>query len=133
MGEADSESMASATLPENSGVNEFYSGLDIKVRKTVDKLKKGSLWVEIKGKDGTDYTGDFDYYRDEGMSQLWNDYINNSNYALGGILSKDVKIYIKLNKSYKIQFTIGANGGVYQKVPTSEGYGYQIKMKLMIR
>ena len=110
--EADGDGMAYAYLPENSGVNEFYDGLDIKVRKTVDKLEKGSLKVEIKGKDGTDYTDMFYYYRDEEMRQPWNEYINNSDYALGGILSKDVKICIKPKEpSLRIKASAGSEGG----------------------
>lgn len=110
--EADGDGMACAYLPENSGVNEFYDGLDIKVRKTVDKLEKGSLKVEIRGKDGTDYTDMFYYYRDEEMRQPWNEYINNSDYALGGVLSKDVKIcIIPKEPLLRIKASAGSEGG----------------------
>lgn len=62
VGEADSTGMAPATFFKNDELANFYSGLDIKVRKTVDKLENGSFRISITGKDGTDYTDYFEYY-----------------------------------------------------------------------
>ena len=41
VGEADSTGMAPATFFKDDELANFYSGLDIKVRKTVDKLENG--------------------------------------------------------------------------------------------
>lgn len=119
LGDAGSDGMAIAALPANSGVNDFYDGLTIKVRKTVDKLEKGSLKVEIKGKDGKDYTDYFDYYRDAEMSQLWGYDINDLNDALGGALSSDVKVYIK--PAYSL-LRIKASAGEGGRITPNDGY-----------
>ncbi|MFW5677988.1 MAG: hypothetical protein ACOCNL_17310, partial [Acetivibrio ethanolgignens] len=106
LGEAESNGMASATLPTDSAVSdavkEFYGGLDIKVSKTVDKLEPGSLKLDIKDKSGNKVMhGYFKVYQDAEKKNPWysddtnpNNYINSQSKALGGILSKDVTLYL---------------------------------------
>ena len=63
MKEADSDGMEEVSQDDwNTEELSFFSGMDFKVRKTVDKLGKGSFKVSVTGKDGTDYTNYFYFY-----------------------------------------------------------------------
>lgn len=97
VGNADSDGMATAIYSEEDELYPFFSGLDIKVRKTVDKLEAGSFCIYVKGKNGEDYTDFFEYYDSPSTNVFWqrgkwlNSYFN----CLGAIEDKEVKIYIK--------------------------------------
>ena len=105
VGAADAEGMASVTLPTSQTdpvVKEFYEGLNIKVRKTVKKLSEESFEISITDKaTGEDYSSYFNYFGDADGTINWqnegclNYPGNNASKALGGILSDDVKIYVK--------------------------------------
>lgn len=99
VGNADSDGMATAIYSEEDELYPFFSGLDIKVRKTVDKLEAGSFCIYVKGKNGEDYTDFFEYYDSPSTSIFWqrgkwlNGYFN----CLGAIEDDEVKIYFKPN------------------------------------
>ena len=99
VGEADSNGMALASVLDSCDdeFTDFYSGLDVKVRKTVDKLENGSFRISITGRDGTDYTGDFEYYDSAVCNVFWQQgkWINAYDTCLGAIPDKEVAIYIR--------------------------------------
>ena len=99
VGEADSTGMAPATFFKDDELANFYSGLDIKVRKTVDKLENGSFRISITGKDGTDYTDYFEYYDSIRCNVFWQQgkWINAYDSCLGPIPDEEVAIFIKPN------------------------------------
>lgn len=115
VGDADSDGMAVATFAENDELYDFFSGLDIKVRKTVDKLEAGSFCIYVKGKNGEDYTDFFEYYDSPSTNVFWqrgkwlNSYFN----CLGAIEDKEVKIYIKPDNDllHVKASVVGGNGG----------------------
>ncbi len=115
IGDADSDGMAVATFAENDELYDFFSGLDIKVRKTVDKLEAGSFCIYVKGKNGEDYTDFFEYYDSPSTNIFWqrgkwlNSYFN----CLGAIEDDEVKIYFKPNYDllHVKASVVGGNGG----------------------
>lgn len=124
LGTADENGMAPATFPANSqasdSVKAFYDGLNIKVTKNVDKLDKASFRISITDKAGNDRTSLFNFYGEEDLSLDWQDYdtycINGGDLyqgkALGGILSDDVKVYIKPYKNLlRVKTSVDGAGG----------------------
>ncbi len=99
VGEADSNGMALAPITNiyDDEFTDFYSGLDVRVRKTVDKLENGSFRISITGRDGTDYTRDFEYYDSERCNVFWQrgKWINAYDTCLGAIPDEEVAIYIR--------------------------------------
>lgn len=100
VGEADSNGMALASVLDSCDdeFTDFYSGLDVRVRKTVDKLENGSFRISITGRDGTDHTGDFEYYDSAVCNVFWQQgkWINAYDTCLGAIPDKEVNIHIRL-------------------------------------
>ena len=99
VGEADSNGMALASVLDSCDdeFTDFYSGLDVRVRKTVDKLENGSFRISITGRDGTDHTGDFEYYDSAVCNVFWQQgkWINAYDTCLGAIPDKEVNIHIR--------------------------------------
>ena len=120
--EADSDGMAEVSQDDwNTEKLTFFSGMDFKVRKKVDKLGKGSFKVSVTGKDGTDYTNYFYFYLSESCSQYWGRWINNDRYMLGGIPDNKVKIYIMpLKDLLRVKAGVSGKGGSI--TPTDKYY-----------
>lgn len=120
--EADSDGMAEVSQDDwNTEELSFFSGMDFKVRKKVDKLRKGSFKLSITGKDGTDYTNYFYFYLSESCSQYWGRWINNDRYMLGGIPDNKVKIYIMpLKDLLRVKAGVAGKGG--SVTPTDKYY-----------
>lgn len=122
VGNADSDGMATAIYSEEDELYPFFSGLDIKVRKTVDKLEAGSFCIYVKGKNGEDYTDFFEYYDSPSTNVFWqrgkwlNSYFN----CLGAIEDDEVKIYFKPNYDllYVKTSVIGGKGGSISSADT---------------
>ncbi len=122
VGNADSDGMATAIYSEEDELYPFFSGLDIKVRKTVDKLEAGSFCIYVKGKNGEDYTDFFEYYDSPSTSIFWqrgkwlNGYFN----CLGAIEDDEVKIYFKPNYDllYVKTSVVGGKGGSISSADT---------------
>ena len=114
VGEADSTGMAPATFFKDDELANFYSGLDIKVRKTVDKLENGSFRISITGKDGTDYTDYFEYYDSIRCNVFWQQgkWINAYDSCLGPIPDEEVAIFIKPNYNLlRVKASVAGNKG----------------------
>lgn len=136
VGNADSDGMATAIYSEEDELYPFFSGLDIKVRKTVDKLEAGSFCIYVKGKNGEDYTDFFEYYDSPLTNIYWqrgkwlNSYFN----CLGAIEDDEVKIYFKPNYDllYVKTSVIGGKGGsissadTYYKADSTEEQTYTV-------
>lgn len=136
VGNADSDGMATAIYSEEDELYPFFSGLDIKVRKTVDKLEAGSFCIYVKGKNGEDYTDFFEYYDSPLTNIYWqrgkwlNGYFN----CLGAIEDDEVKIYFKPNYDllYVKTSVIGGKGGsissadTYYKADSTEEQTYTV-------
>jgi hypothetical protein len=120
--EADSDGMAEVSQDDwNTEELTFFSGMDFKVRKTVDKLGKGSFKVSVTGKDGTDYTNYFYFYLSESCSQYWGKWIKDDRYMLGGIPDNKVKIYIMpLKDLLRVKAGVAGKGGSI--TPTDKYY-----------
>ena len=120
--EADSDGMAEVSQDDwNTEKLTFFSGMDFKVRKTVDKLGKGSFKVSVTGKDGTDYTNYFYFYLSESCSQYWGKWIKDDRYMLGGIPDNKVKIYIMpLKDLLRVKAGVAGKGGSI--TPTDKYY-----------
>ena len=122
LNEADSDGMAEVSQDDwNTEELTFFSGMDFKVRKTVDKLGKGSFKVSVTGKDGTDYTNYFYFYLSESCSQYWGKWIKDDRYMLGGIPDNKVKIYIMpLKDLLRVKAGVAGKGGSI--TPTDKYY-----------
>lgn len=120
--EADSDGMAEVSQDDwNTEELSFFSGMDFKVRKKVDKLGKGSFKVSVTGKDGTDYTNYFYFYLSESCSQYWGKWIKDDRYMLGGIPDNKVKIYIMpLKDLLRVKAGVAGKGGSI--TPTDKYY-----------
>lgn len=122
VGNADSDGMATAIYSEEDELYPFFSGLDIKVRKTVDKLEAGSFCIYVKGKNGEDYTDFFEYYDSPSTNIFWqrgkwlNSYFN----CLGAIEDDEVKIYFKPNYDllHVKASVVGGKGGSISSADT---------------
>ncbi len=122
VGNAESDGMATAIYSEEDELYPFFSGLDIKVRKTVDKLEAGSFCIYVKGKNGEDYTDFFEYYDSPSTNIFWqrgkwlNSYFN----CLGAIEDDEVKIYFKPNYDllHVKASVVGGSGGSISSADT---------------
>lgn len=122
--EADSDGMAEVSQDDwNTEELSFFSGMDFKVRKKVDKLGKGSFKVSVTGKDGADYTKYFEYYLyiSESYCTTWGRWINDDSYMLGGIPDDKVKIYI-MPQSNLLRVKAGVSGKGGSITPTDKYY-----------
>lgn len=121
---ADSDGMAEVSQDDwNTEELSFFSGMDFKVRKKVDKLRKGSFKLSITGKDGTDYTNYFEYYLyvSESYCTTWGKWIKDDRYMLGGIPDNKVKIYIMpLKDLLRVKAGVAGKGGSI--TPTDKYY-----------
>ena len=122
IGDADSNGMAVATFAESDELYDFFSGLDIKVRKTVDKIEAGSFCIYVKGKNGEDYTDFFEYYDSALANIFWQrgKWLNAYDSCLGSIEDDEVQIYIKPNYDLLHVKTsvVGGKGGSISSADT---------------
>ncbi len=121
VGEADSEGMAAAALAKEDELYDFFSGLNIQVRKTVDKLEKGSFKISITGKDGTNYTDFFEYYDSSSLDVYWEKWIRYDDLCLGPIPDDEVKIFIEPNFDL-LRVKASAVGGKGGSISPADAY-----------
>lgn len=155
----DADGMASVTISETQDavasaaltdeVRDFWEGLDISVRKSVNKLEKTSFKITVNCQENATcfYDPDFQYYTDANQSTKWtDDAVNCLNYkymnywsapatnALGGIVSDNVKIYIVPGVNFsRLKASVDGAGGsisttsAFYRADASEGVTCQIK------